>query len=103
MAKKKGRSQHDFKMDAAAYYHARTALTGADQTIALGATYRNVRVWLDSGSSTCYIALTGAANNDDPLLEDNMILTYPLDEDGASSVYIESTGSAGYINVEAWG
>ena len=91
-----------YEMDASSYYHSRTALTGADQTIALGAAYRNIHVWLDSGSSPCYIAVDAAANSDDPRIEDADVYARHFDATGASNVYIESTGSTGYINVEAW-
>lgn len=90
------------EMVVSSYYHQRTALTSADQTIALGATYRNIRVWLDSGASNCHIALDGGANTDDPLISDADAYNRHLDSDGVANIYIESLGSTGYINVEAW-
>jgi len=89
-------------MDASAYYHTRTALTGADQTIALGAAYHNIKVWLDSGASPCYIAVDAAANSDDPRIDDSVAYSRHFDADGVANIYIESTGAVGYINVEAW-
>ena len=92
----------DRPMDASAYYHTRTALTGADQTIALGAAYHNIKVWLDSGASPCYIAVDAAANSDDPRIDDSVAYSRHFDADGVANIYIESTGAVGYINVEAW-
>ncbi len=89
-------------LDVSAHHVSRTALTGADDTIALGAAYRNIRYWLDAGASPCYVAYDGAANSTDPLIDDGFVYQHKFDSDGISNLYIESTGSTGSINMEAW-
>jgi len=91
-------------MPANGYYKSRTALTGAAQTIALGAAYDNILVWLDSGAAPCNIALAPgvAAAATDPRIEDNMVYKRHLDSDGASNIYLLSAAASGSVNVEAW-
>ena len=89
-------------LNAGSYYHVRDAAASL-LTIALGATYRNLRAWLDEGSSDCHYAFDGAADGDDPKLEPGDVLSRSFDGEGIVNLYVNTTpGEVGAINVEAW-
>lgn len=87
-------------------HQSRVALTGAAQTVALGAAYRNIRLWLDAGSSNASIRInpdgtTTAADANDPTIADTDTYNRSLQR-GISILYFFSAGSTGTLNVEAW-
>jgi hypothetical protein len=89
-----------------ALYQGRVALTGAGATtVDLGATYRNIELWLDRPSTEIHVRInpdgtTTAADTDDPMLTDEDHLLDQF-QTGISVLYVYDTG-VGTLNVRAW-
>lgn len=99
--------QLDLQVNPFDRHQSRVALTGAAQAIALGGTYRNLRLWLDTGASSCSVRInpagtTTAADANDPRITDGDAYRRSFQR-GITTAFIFSNGSTGSINVEAWG